>query len=445
MSSRDRELASLYESLLTEGDEPVDEPHRGDALVLSDRLYADGTAARERGDQRAAVVAFCRSGHLARASGDARRLAQAALSAAGDGWTTGLDATDDVVSLLLDAAAIVPKAPTPTRSKLLSRLAITQSYHRTQDAGERDAHAALAIARTLDEPELEPRALHALVVVVDDPTRLADRNSWLDALMRLADAHPDQPWRRWALPLAASLAALRGDVARAGSLLHELEQLAVTAGDRVATYAAAHRGVLAASITGDWPQARQAVADVQAAGEDAHFDPTAARLEAFAVSALIDLFEGMSPGFTPPAIEWPQPSMEFAVRAWHADGLARSGHVEAAAKALTEIVPADLFDLDRDSYWLPTMGLLADAAYRADNPGIAEAVVELVGGVLSLTIVDSACLYRGSVAHAAGLASATCGRRSEAAGLLAEAAATHDRQGSRWMADESKAALEVLR
>ena len=283
------------------------------------------------------------------------------------------------------------------------------------------------------------------MVVVDDPTRLADRNAWLDALMRLADAHPDQPWRRWALPLAASLAALKGDVGRAASLLDELAQLAVISGDRVATYAAAHRGLLTASVTGDWAQARQAVADVRAAGEDAHFDPTAARLEAFALSGIIDLFEGVPPRFTPPAIEWPQPSMGFAVRAWHADGLARSGDVEAAAKALTDIAPADLFDLERDAYWLPTMGLLADAAYRADNAGIAEAIVELVQGVLALTIVDGGSLYRGSVAHAAGLASATCGRRSEAASLLAEAAAIHDRQGSRWMADESRAALEVLR
>ncbi len=298
---------------------------------------------------------------------------------------------------------------------------------------------------TLDEPDLEARALHALVVVVDDPTRLADRSDWLDALIRLADAHPDQPWRRWALPLSASHAALEGDVARAASLLDELAQLGVTSGDRVATYAAAHRGILAASIAGDWRRARQAVADVQAAGEHAHFDPTAARLEAFAVSGLIDLFEGRPPSFTPPAIEWPQPSMGFAVRAWHADGLARSGDVEAAAKALTDIVPADLFDLDRDAYWLPTMGLLADASYRADNPGIVEAVVELVQRVLSLTIVDAACLYRGSVAHAAGLASATCGRRSEAATLLAEAAVMHDRQGSRWMAAESRAALEACR
>ncbi len=149
------DLAALYESLLAEGDGFVDEPQRGDALLLSDRLYAEATAARERGDHRATVLAYCRSGQLARASGDARRLAQSALGAAGDGWTTGLDATDDVVSLLLDAAALVPTAPTPTRSKLLSRFAVTESYHRSQDAGERDARAALAIARTLDEPDLE--------------------------------------------------------------------------------------------------------------------------------------------------------------------------------------------------------------------------------------------------------------------------------------------------
>jgi hypothetical protein len=262
--------------------------------------------------------------------------------------------------------------------------------------------------------------------------------------MRHADTHPELPWRRWALPLAASLAGLSGDVQGAESLLTELSHLGLTAADPVAIYAAAHRSVLASSIAGDWPQARRAVAEVQAAGERAHFDPTAARLEAFAVSAIIDLFEGVRPAFAPAAIEWPQPSMEFAVRAWHADGLARSGDVEAAAKALTEIVPADLLDLDRDVYWLPTMGLLADVSYRADNAEIAEAILEVIEDVLDLTIVDGGSLYRGSVAHAGGLASATCGRQRQAAALLTEAASTHDRQGSRWMVAESKMALHAL-
>ncbi|HTN78980.1 MAG TPA: hypothetical protein VMK16_04835, partial [Acidimicrobiales bacterium] len=335
--------------------------------------------------------------------------------------------------------------PTPARSRLLSRLAVTRSYHRNTDAGEHDARAALAIARTLDEPELEARALHALLVVVDDPTRLRERRGWLDDLSHLGDAHPHEPWRRWTLPLAASLFALEGDIARATALLDELARLADSSGDRVARYAASHRGLLVASVTGDWVRAREAVAEVQAAGEDAHFDPTAARLEAFALNGIIDLFERVTPTFTTlPAIEWPQPSMEFAVRAWHADGLARCGNVEAAAKALTEMAPADLLDLDRDAYWLPTMGLLSHATYCAENAEIAEAILEAINGVLSLTIVDGGSLYRGTVAHAAGLASAACGRVAQASDLLADAAVTHDRQGSRWMAGESREALEAL-
>ena len=90
--------------------------------MLSDRLYVEATRSR-RGDQRAAVLAYCRPDTGA-AAGDARRLAQVALAAAGEGFTTGMDATDAVVSLLLDEVAIVPKAPTPARSRLLSRLAV---------------------------------------------------------------------------------------------------------------------------------------------------------------------------------------------------------------------------------------------------------------------------------------------------------------------------------
>ncbi len=272
-----------------------------------------------------------------------------------------------------------------------------------------------------------------------------DQRAWLDALLRLADDHPDQPWRRWALQLAGHLAAREGDISRALSLLDELAQAAETSGDRVATYAATYRGMLAASIVGDWAQAREAVAAITAAGEAALFDPTAARLGALGLLGIIDLYEGRPVGNVPMAMEWPRPSMEFAVRVWYADGLARNGDVEAAAKALTDIVPADLFDLERDCYWLPTLGLLADAAHRSDNAAIAEALGELVEPVLPLTIVDPGCLYRGSVAHAAGLAAATCGRRALAIDLLSEAAAIHDRQGSPWMVRESRAALDAVR
>ncbi len=109
-----RELSTLYESLLIEDDRSDGEAIRGgEALVLSDRHYAEAITACESGDQRSAVLAYRRSGELARVVGDPRRLARAALGAAGDGWTTSLDATDEVVSLLLDAIAIVPTGPTP--------------------------------------------------------------------------------------------------------------------------------------------------------------------------------------------------------------------------------------------------------------------------------------------------------------------------------------------
>src|SRR5205807_5770328 len=135
------------------------------------------------------------------------------------------------------------------------------------------------------------------------------------ALLGHAKAHPHQPSRRWALPLAARLEAREGDVSRALSLLDELAQEATTSGDRVAAYAAAHREVLATSVAGDWPRARAAVGAVRATGEAAHFDPTAARLEEFGLSAIIDMFEGRPVGVPAPPIEWRPPAWALASQA----------------------------------------------------------------------------------------------------------------------------------
>ena len=261
--------------------------------------------------------------------------------------------------------------------------------------------------------------------------------------MRLADAASRQPWRRWASRSACRWPRWRPTShasPRCSTSSHSWLRPRAIESDLCG--GPSRRSC--ASIAGDWPEARQAVAAVQAAGEDAHFDPTAARLEAFALSSVIDLFEGMRPSFTPLAIEWPQPSMGFVVRAYHAFGLVRQRRRRAAAKALTEIVPADLFDLERDAYWFRQWACsltLRSCRQSRDSRGTRRARPR-----------RAAAHHRrrgrplpGSVAHAAGLASATCDRRSEAASLLAEAAAIHDRQGSRWMAAESRAVLEVLR
>src|SRR5262245_9477546 len=136
--------------------------------------------------------------------------------------------------------------------------------------------------------------------------------------------------------------------------------------------------------------------------------------------------------------------MELAARAWHADSLARSGRPEDAAAALGAIEPGSLAEVDRDSYWLATLSMLADAAHLAGSRAVAEAVAECLRPVQQLTILDPGLCYRGAAAHAAGLAAATCGRRRQAADLLSEGLATHSRHDSAWMVGRSQDALARL-
>jgi hypothetical protein len=88
--------------------------------------------------------------------------------------------------------------------------------------------------------------------------------------------------------------------------------------------------------------------------------------------------------------------------------------------------------------------MLADAAYLTVCRPISDVVAECLEPVLALTIADPGLCYRGSAAHAAGLAAATCGRRTQAIDLLAAGLAVHLAHGSIWMARRSQHAIDRL-
>jgi DNA-binding SARP family transcriptional activator len=439
-------LVDAYEALLRDED-PAAGPNRlatrPDLVARADAGRDEAVAAVARGDPRSAVASFVAAAGLAREAGDARRFAEAALGATGDGWRTSLDATAETVSLLAEAADRVPVGPTALRSRLMARLAVVRSHHVTVAEAEASAARALAIARALDQPDLLAGALHALAVVVPDPARREERWRWVEELLELAAAHGGRPWRRWALPVVARLRATDGDVAGACDALDELDADGIACGDAGARYAAAHVGVLRATVCGDWRAARAAAAALRAAGEPVVVAPGDARLMEMGMLGIIRLLAG--PTEVPPLapLDWPTPSMALSVRAWHADSLARAGRTDDAAAELAALGPEEVLGAEHDGYWFPTLSMLADAAYLAGCCPVADAVHECLRPVAQLTILDPGLCYRGAAAHAAGLAAATCGRR-DAADLLSAGLALHRRHGSRWMADRSEDALTRL-
>jgi DNA-binding SARP family transcriptional activator len=441
------ELVEAYEAALRDEDPSLGAPGVAaspDLVSLSDRQRDAALSAIERGDAPAAVRYFVAAAGLARDAGDARRFAEAALGAAGDGWRTSLDAAGETVSLLVEAAERVPVGPTALRARLMARLAVVRSHHVPAAEAELDAARALAIARALGQPALLAGALHALAVVVWDPLRRDEHGAWVDELLALAGAHPDEPWRRWALPLVARRRATDGDVAGAARALDELDEAGRARGDLGARFLASHVAVLRATVAGDWDAARAAAAAARAACERAAVDPGDAALMEMGMHGIIGLLAG--PTAAPPLapLDWPVPAMELSVRAWHADLQARAGRPDDAAAALAAIGPERVFGVERDGYWLATLSMLADAAHLAGHRPVADAVHECLRPVSRLTILDPGLCYRGAAAHAAGLAAATCGRRNEAAALLADGLATHRRHGSPWMARRSQDALAAV-
>jgi len=437
------ELVEAYESLLRDkAAAPV--AGRPDPVSRSDRRRDEALAAIERGDHRAAVAAFIVAAGLARDAGDLRRFAEAALGAAGDGWRTSLDATGETVSLLAEAVEKVPVGPTPLRSRLMARLAVVRSHHVPDAEAEADAARALAIARALGQPDLLAGALYALAVIVWDPRRQDEHWAWADELMTLATQDPLQPWRRWALPIVARLRVTDGDVAGACRALDELEAEASACRDPVARFSASIVGVLRATVAGDWPAARAAVAVTRARSDVVDVEPGDTALMEMGYLGIIDLLSGPSQVRAPAPLDWPVPSMALAVKAAHADALARVGRLDEAAAELTAIGPEAVAGVERDGYWLPTLSMLADAAYLAGSRALADVVHECLRPVAHMTIVDPGLCYRGTAAHAAGLAATTCGRLDAARDLLAAGLARHREHGSPWMTQRSEDALSRL-
>ncbi len=444
-----RELVGAYESLLREESgstgAPGAERSRSFALVsLADQQTAEALAARSQGDDVRAVKAFIAAAAQARDAEDVRRFAEAALGAAGDGWRARVDATDEIVTLLDQALDHVPSGPTQLRSRLLARWAVVCSHHKPVAECEAAATKALAIARAVDDQRLIAGALHALSVVVWDPARHLQHWDWTDELLRLSKQHPEEPWHRWALPIVARLRAEDGDLAGAADALDELAIDAERCGDAGALFDASYLPLLRATVRGDWAAASRAASQVRDACEAALFDPLGAALQEMGMLSIISLLSGPTDVPPLPPIEWPMPSMELNAKSWHANCLARAGQTADAVTMLDDIDLTFVVDGDRDTYWLATLSMLADAAHLASHAPTAAAVWECLRPLVELTVLDGALIYRGAAAHFAGLAATACGYEREARELLAEGLERHAAHQSPWMVRQSEAAIEKL-
>ncbi len=237
---------------------------------------------------------------------------------------------------------------------------------------------------------------------------------------------------------------LAGDVAGAVTVFGELGGLNEAVNDVVGRHAASYGGLLATTVVGEWDGARAAAAHTRRTASAALLDDGAAAVGEMGMLAMIDFLSGVDePGLSTEAvvdIEWPTPEMAAATTAYFGAVHARGGRV-VDAQLLLDRTRQLLPDLGRDGYWLATISMVADTCHRTGDRTAAGLVCDLLAPALELTITDPGLIYRGAAAHFAGLAASVLGRTAEATELLRAGLATHERHGSTWMAERSRAAL----
>ncbi len=430
------ELAAAHDAALrgdisaTGGDDPV---------VATDELLRVAAIQASAGDVRGATRIFVDAADMARRCRDVRRFAEAALGAAGDGTRLALDAIAEVTTLVREALERLPGGPTRTRARLLARLSVLQNHTSPPSINEALAASALDLANALDEPDILAVTLSAIVGAVADPRRHEERQEWIQQLRALADAHPDEPWRRWVLPHEAREDVLGGDIATALERFGELAADATAADDVVALHAANFRGLLAATTVGDWDAARAAASRARTSAVAALLDDATATLMEGGMLRAIDMLTSCEPLPAMPHIEWPTIELNAFSEADRSLAHARSGQSEHAAATLDRLVTT-LPHVERDAYWLATLSMAAEAAHRCKHRAAADLVSELLTPCDGWTITDPGLIYRGAAAHFAGLAAAVL-QRPEATDLLHTGLQIHQRHGARWMAERSRAAL----
>jgi hypothetical protein len=181
------EAAAHYEGALR----AMEVADTGDERRRCDLLLALGEARAWAGDTPQARDAFQRAAETARGARLPERLARAALGYGQIVVKAGF-VDEQLVALLRDALAALPRSDSPLRVRLLGRLA--RELHFAPNPGEREALSgeAVAMARRIGDPETVAFALGARHVATWSPDTLDERLAGAEEIVRLAAAAGDR-------------------------------------------------------------------------------------------------------------------------------------------------------------------------------------------------------------------------------------------------------------
>ena len=144
-------------------------------VIRSELLFGLAEARRRAGDVTGARDAFIEAGAVARALGDAERLARAAIANyrghvfASPGWH------EPAIDLLEEALTVLPDTDDPLRARVLAALGLEVYFTADQELADSVSAAGVEMARRLGDDEALAFCLACRHTAIFDPGHLDDR------------------------------------------------------------------------------------------------------------------------------------------------------------------------------------------------------------------------------------------------------------------------------
>jgi tetratricopeptide (TPR) repeat protein len=415
--------------------EALDFREAGDDTARSDLLVRLGEALARAGDEAAAKATFLAAAEIARRAGQPDQLARAALGYGGRYLWVRAGGDPHVVPLLEDALAALPEGDSPTRVRLMGRLACARRSDPDREPGAALSEQAVAMARRLGDAATLAYALDAHYGAhwwYDNPWQRLDLAAELAAVAResrdgerIAQAHLAQLAVLLELGRIPEAEAVLADLARVADEIRQPSQQWMPA---------ATRGMLAL-FRGEFAEAEELMGEALRLGEAAlTFDAEACfRANSYWLRREQGRLDELETAMRRTADEF---SWYPMFRCFLAELYADLDHEADARRVCDELVANDFEALlPRDNEWLLGASVLADVcAYLGDGDRARKLYDELMP-VAELNVVGLAELGRGSAARSLGVLSALLGRHDEAEQHFQAALVANERMGARpWVA-----------